>query len=307
MAAGGDVRPLWGVDIDEVACRYASINIPGASFVRADARSVDWHSFQPVDILFASPPCQPFSHLSTEESRSKHDTSIGAVVVSAVAALRPALVFLENVPGYRFHWSFSRIALSLLRMGYSVRVGFVDMDYWGVPQTRKRLILSASHSGAAPLLPARLFDRRQAWGPVVLPFIDHETLRIADLSDWQIDKGADAGATMWVSGQYGRKSDKRCWRGPDEPLMTITASVWKGLPKLVLPSASPPVRFASSMVIALAQTFPKGMILPDRPSDYCRLIGNAVPPAFSENLVRLALSRLHHSPPPLLRHPHEKG
>lgn len=64
-----------------------------------DVASVDWSQFtQPVRLLAAGPPCQPFSNggkqLAHRDQRNQFPSTL-----RAVRELRPAVVLLENVPG----------------------------------------------------------------------------------------------------------------------------------------------------------------------------------------------------------------
>jgi DNA (cytosine-5)-methyltransferase 1 len=60
---------------------------------------VDWSRFPPVRVLSGGPPCQPFSlggkHLAERDDRNEFPSAI-----RAIRELKPAVVLLENVPGF---------------------------------------------------------------------------------------------------------------------------------------------------------------------------------------------------------------
>jgi len=65
--------------------------------------------------------------------------------------LRPELVTMENVPGLLEHPSFEELLDTLRTSGYSVDYGVLDCVDFGIPQTRRRLVLVASLVGEAKL------------------------------------------------------------------------------------------------------------------------------------------------------------
>ena len=67
---------------------------------KEDVGAIDWSTIgKPVRVLSGGPPCQPFSfggkHLAERDGRNQFPSTL-----RAVRALRPAVVFLENVPGF---------------------------------------------------------------------------------------------------------------------------------------------------------------------------------------------------------------
>ena len=132
------------------------------------------------NVLIASPPCQTFSmagggagrraldevleaidlglYLEPErliEFGERHDPKTALVLapLAQVARDTPPYVVLEQVPPVLPVWE--RYAEVMREWGYSVWVGILSAEQYGVPQTRKRAILIARADGveAAPPTP----------------------------------------------------------------------------------------------------------------------------------------------------------
>ncbi len=152
--AGIDV--LGGVDADETCRLTYTMNNPGTKFICADLRelSVDdlTSEFPDLqvdddDLLFVGcAPCQPFS----QQRRVERPHPDGALLSSfgrLVEAFRPGCVIVENVPGIaavRGNSTYNRFRCMLRRHGYSVKSAVLDAKAYGVPQSRRRLVLIAS-------------------------------------------------------------------------------------------------------------------------------------------------------------------
>lgn len=135
------------------------------------------------DLLIASPPCQTFSMAGGGAGRRALDDVLGLIDSRAYldpAALRafgethdprtalvltplayvardvPMHVVFEQVPPVLPVWE--RCAEEMRKWGYSVWVGVLNAEQYGVPQTRKRAMLIARADGveAAPPPPVAL-------------------------------------------------------------------------------------------------------------------------------------------------------
>lgn len=168
VAAGKLGLDVTGVENDSAAIATRVAN--GLGCVVSDVRRMDpllWN----VPGLIASPPCQTFSAAGAGAGRKALDT-----VFSAAAGMWDVM---NLIPYHRFedertglvleplHWIIERInagnpfewialeqvptvlpvwqmyADYLLSVGYSVAVGNVSAEEYGVPQTRKRAVLLA--------------------------------------------------------------------------------------------------------------------------------------------------------------------
>jgi len=105
-----------------------------------------------VTVILGCPPCQGFSR----QRRGKRDERNKLVRVFAefVAAIKPQLFVLENVPGLA-NGAGKRIfqdALETLReCGYSVVHDILNAADYGVPQRRKRVVVIGSLNGSVSL------------------------------------------------------------------------------------------------------------------------------------------------------------
>lgn len=157
--AGFDIA--LGIDFDESAAESYQANFPETEFIRDDIRNIkvrdivekvpDWNT---TDLVFcACAPCQPFS--SQNKNRHSDDTrrSLLSETKRFIRALRPAYVFIENVPGIQNvrleeDGPFTDFLHFLDRFDYQYEYQVVSSEFYGVPQQRKRLVVLARRDGA---------------------------------------------------------------------------------------------------------------------------------------------------------------
>jgi site-specific DNA-cytosine methylase len=118
----------------------------------ADVCDVDWAALPYADHLHSSPSCKRASQ-ANQPGRDEHgeplprempdDLAAADAVCRSIAAHRGATFTLENVWGYRAFESFDRIRTALSEYGFSYDYWHLNMADYGIPQTRKRLILIA--------------------------------------------------------------------------------------------------------------------------------------------------------------------
>ncbi len=145
-----------GIDIDP-ACRHPFETNVGARFHRMDAKDLTPEFILPMfprgapKILAGCAPCQPFSSYArrTEKDRWKLLSKFGELVEQ----VRPDVVTMENVPGLARYPIFARYVKILERSGYDCWHSVIECAAYGIPQTRKRLVLLASRLGPIAMLP----------------------------------------------------------------------------------------------------------------------------------------------------------
>ena len=153
----GGVRVVAGVDIDP-ECRFPYERNNSASFIEADIRGMrgaDLHALwgrRHITLLAGCAPCQPFSSYSrTAPNRQDDKWQLVMEFGRLVRESTPDLITVENVPQLANHGVFKDL-LAMLD-GYHVWWKVVQCADYGIPQTRRRLVLLASRGGTISLLP----------------------------------------------------------------------------------------------------------------------------------------------------------
>ena len=156
-----------GFDIDPT-CKFAYEYNNGASFFFKDIKEVKRKDIRPlysdgaVRILAGCAPCQPFSTYANKNKNkdpSKYDLlyEFGRLVET----VRPDIVTMENVPSIRA-FKLKNVLNDFINLledeKYHVSVKIVFCPQYGIPQTRKRLVLLASKFGEIDLLPPTITD-----------------------------------------------------------------------------------------------------------------------------------------------------
>ncbi|KAM3965336.1 DNA cytosine-5 methyltransferase [Aphomia sociella] len=121
-----------------------------------------------VELLCGGPPCQGFSGMNRFNSReySNFKNSLVASYLSYCDYYRPKYFILENVRNFVAFKKGMVLKLTLralLDMGYQCTFGILQAGNYGVPQTRRRLIILASAPGyKLPSYPepTHVFSRR---------------------------------------------------------------------------------------------------------------------------------------------------
>jgi DNA (cytosine-5)-methyltransferase 1 len=132
-------QTVWTSDID----KYASIvikeriNKPNLG----DLKQIDWTQVEPIDILTAGYPCQPFSHAGQRKG-TQDERHIFPYIMQAISVLRPRIVVLENVRGH-LTLGFKEVLKELAEAGYDAKWRIVRASDAGAPHRRERLFIIA--------------------------------------------------------------------------------------------------------------------------------------------------------------------
>lgn len=152
--AGIDV--IAGVDCDSDAKETYEANNKGSTFVHADIQKLDTSFFKtefgvtPNDdnmIFVGCSPCQYYSIINTDKRKSSKSKDLLRQFARFIEFYRPGFVLVENVPGLLTNKDsiYPWFEAKLNEFGYQIDVSeVVDMSYYGVPQSRRRVSIVAT-------------------------------------------------------------------------------------------------------------------------------------------------------------------
>lgn len=248
----------WGVACKALNIEEYGVEIMPAAIATREANGMKtiyndvWeglegrHDVPPHALLIASPPCQTFSMagngkgrqaldevISLIDSRAyldvrklrefgeKHDmrTALVLTPLAHVARDVPTYVVFEQVPTVLPAWK--RCAEEMREWGYSVWVGVLNAEQYGVPQTRKRAILIARADGKEAKMPTPTHSRYYSRDPKKLDEGAASWVSMANALGWESSEGGVYFHPM----SYGRRG---VWPA-DEPAPTIRGVI-RGMP-----------------------------------------------------------------------------
>ena len=190
VAAG--LTPVFAIDNCPKAAAAYRVNF-GNHIVVGDICVQDFSEVK-ADHLHASPVCKNFSTAKTGAEESDFDLACASAVCRAIEQIKPKTFSLENVRGYKNSASFLMILTTLKSLGYNPAFRVLNSADYGVPQTRKRLILLGK-LGDRPRFPETthqkptpqqgLFPKPEwiSWHDAIADLIP--TLKETDLAPWQ--------------------------------------------------------------------------------------------------------------------------
>lgn len=152
-----------GIDMDP-ACRYPYEANNQAKFIERDISTVTTEDLielfgdAEVKVLAGCAPCQPFSTYTQRYELDGEDGKWGLLYEFARLAegSHPDIITMENVPSVAKHEVFHDFVDTLRRLGYHVWFSVVDSSQYGVPQTRRRMVLLASKHGQIKMIEPQL-------------------------------------------------------------------------------------------------------------------------------------------------------
>jgi DNA (cytosine-5)-methyltransferase 1 len=142
-----------GIDVDP-ACRYPFEHNNDAAFLDLDIREVTaahlnrlWPE-RCVRLLAGCAPCQPFSpHRRGKDTSDEEEWALLSEFERLVLATLPEIVTMENVPRAGSTRVFSQFVEALTNAGYHVTWRSCRGVDYGLPQSRRRLVLLGSLLG----------------------------------------------------------------------------------------------------------------------------------------------------------------
>lgn len=142
-------------DKTETGALNAAVNGQHLKFLfNEDVFAAHWPSIKDrvgtVPVLHCSPQCDDFSPLKTHEARQASIENLTSTIDMCVPVLRgieelqPAVVVIENVPGFLTSAAGQITCLQLRRMGYHVSAEVLDAPAFGGLTSRRRAFIVAS-------------------------------------------------------------------------------------------------------------------------------------------------------------------
>lgn len=138
-------------DIDTMKCRVYRENWSGKGLVEGDVASLDAQILkQPIDLYWASSPCQDFSLAGKGQGLGGARSGVfnpwfEKVRAAVMAGFAPRIIAFENVTGLlsrRGGQDLDHILMSFISLGYKVGALEIDACHF-VPQSRPRLFVIA--------------------------------------------------------------------------------------------------------------------------------------------------------------------
>lgn len=179
-AIAANLEPCESVEYDPAIAEVHKANIGGKMHVM-NILDADPYRFEKPDILHASPVCKQFSTANTNKGEAQLDIDCARKVAEFIQVLQPKHFTLENVEAYRKSKSFHLIVEMLHKLGYFCNWQVLNAADFGVPQSRRRLILIAVKDGFIPSLP--LPEKHIGWYEAIKNKV-HD-LPDSDLAAWQ--------------------------------------------------------------------------------------------------------------------------
>jgi DNA (cytosine-5)-methyltransferase 1 len=133
---------VWHAEIDEAASKVLAERWPGVPN-HGDLTAVDWSTVEPVDVVCAGWPCQPWS-LAGKKKGADDERAIWPEIARAVRELRPRYVFLENVSAVVVLGELARAAGDLAQIGYDTQWTCLSASEVGAPHKRERFFILAT-------------------------------------------------------------------------------------------------------------------------------------------------------------------
>lgn len=220
---------LWGIEYSDDIANVARMN--GFYSITADVMSVDPHTLPIPDVLHASPVCKRASGANQSAELNEdgtkeapEDIEAGKKIAQFIDAMTPNIFTLENVFAYRNFKAFKIICAALNRNGYMWDFDNLNSADFGVPQTRRRLILRAKRGALLPNLPQPA--RWIGWYEAIEDLIPG--LPESQFAEWQLKRlpqGLFESSLIERHGAFNLQEENRiAIAGKDEPIWTVRAS-----------------------------------------------------------------------------------
>ena len=280
----GIVNPTIAVEFNQKVAGVYRNNF-GEHIVTADVRNVDPASLVknidgPVAYFHASPVCKNFSKAKQSAEELPLDKATAQSTAEFISKVRPKIVTIENVKGYRDSESMKIILDELKKQGYNYDVDVYNAADYGAYTSRERLIVRAVRDWSLPAKPMVMLadDRPSGWLEAVADIIDTLPEKKGGVAKWMDERLMAMGIDyrnidkpLYVFGS-GYSKDRIGYAFADELVPTLRT---KGGDVIVMPDGR--VLKATPRVLARISGISDEYEMPKTDDLAHTIVGNGIP------------------------------
>ena len=236
----GIIDPVVAVEYDEKISGVYRNNF-GQHIVTADVRDVDPRELVKqidgeVEYFHASPVCKNYSQAKSNHAEVELDKETAASTAEFINAIKPKVVTIENVKGYKDSDAMKTITDALDANGYTWDADVYNAADYGGYTNRERLIVRAIRDGKLPEKPKKM-AHKSGWYEAVADIIPTLTEKKNGVAPWM---------------DIRLKADGIDWRNIDKPLYVMGSAYADGkVPHAFADELLPTLRTKSGDVIVM--------------------------------------------------------
>lgn len=236
----GIIDPVVAVEYDEKISGVYRNNF-GQHIVTADVRDVDPKELVKqidgeVEYFHASPVCKNYSQAKSNHAEVELDKETAASTAEFINAVKPKVVTIENVKGYKDSDAMKTITDALDANGYTWDADVYNAADYGGYTNRERLIVRAVRDGKLPDKPKKM-AHKSGWYEAVADIIPTLTEKKNGVAPWM---------------DIRLKADGIDWRNIDKPLYVMGSAYADGkIPHAFADELLPTLRTKSGDVIVM--------------------------------------------------------
>lgn len=242
----GIIDPVVAVEYDRKISGVYRNNF-GQHIVTADVRDVDpkelvKHIDGEVEYFHASPVCKNYSQAKSNSGEVELDKETAKSTAEFIDAVKPRVVTIENVKGYKDSEAMNIITKALDKNGYTWDSDVYNAADYGGYTSRERLIVRAVKDGELPEKPKKQ-PRKGGWLEAVEDILPTLTVK-------------ESGVAPWMDARL--KADGIDWQKVEKPLYVMGSAYADGkIPHAYGDEILPTLRTKSGDVIIM----PGGKVL----------------------------------------------
>ncbi|MDP8257101.1 MAG: DNA cytosine methyltransferase, partial [Candidatus Alcyoniella australis] len=149
------VVPAAALDKWSIAAQTYRQNFPDAVVYETTAGSLSPKQVSRdvgrIDLMLASPECTSHSVAKGNKPRCEESRATAFDVIRFAEELRPRWLVVENVMQMQKWYRFAEWRQSLERIGYNLDMCVLNAQYFGAPQSRRRLFIVGDLEGIPSL------------------------------------------------------------------------------------------------------------------------------------------------------------